>query len=220
MNYSVVIVEDDEETRKHLCDTIDSAAFLTLIQSCASLKSAHSALALHKPDILLVDLGLPDGSGIDLILAIDELDLATEALVISGFTDEKHVFSALEAGAKGYLSKIDSEKDICQAILHMMDGGAPISPVIARLMLLRFNTFETKRPERESLSEPLTEKQKAILSYVSKGFTSREIAGLLDISYYTVTTHVKNIYRKLHVNSRAEALFEATQLGLINSTGA
>ena len=178
----------------------------------STLEEGLIALRLSKPDILLTDIGLPDGSGIEIIKAIDKEDLKCEAMVISGFQDENIVFQALEAGAKSYLLKHDEGHKIIDAIDSMMNGGAPISPIIARLMLQK---FQKHKVAIKDLPESLTERQVAILKLVSQGFSSREISEKLDITYYTVTTHIKNIYNKLQVNSRSEALHEALKLGLI-----
>lgn len=123
------------------------------------------------------------------------------------------MFDALEDGAKAYILKHDESSKITDAILMMMDGGAPISPVIARLMLQR---FQQPMSQVKVVPEALTERQIKILKLVSQGFSSKEISEKLDIKYYTVTTHIKNIYTKLQVNSRTEeALHEAVKLGLL-----
>lgn len=210
--YSVSLVEDDEAIRNRLVDLLSSSEQYELKSVASCLADAKQNLVKINPDLLLVDLGLPDGSGIDLIKQISALKLDTEALVITGFQDEHTVFDALEAGAKGYILKHDESQSILDALQQIIDGGAPISPVIARLMLNRFNT----KPDASlELPEALTERQIKILKYVSQGFSSREISEKLSISYYTVTTHIKNIYNKLQVNSRTEAIFEAMRLGLI-----
>lgn len=219
MKHTVIIVEDDAQIRTHLIAMVEASEALVLLEAVGTYKQGYAAIAKHKADVLLVDLGLPDGSGIDLIKAIDDLALDTEALVVSGFSDEHHVFKALEAGAKGYITKHEPEQQITEAIERMIQGGAPISPVIARLMLQRFQNLTDKKKTKPQfeMADPLTERQMTILDYVSKGFTAKEIAEVLNISYFTVTTHVKHIYRKLKVNSRTEALYEAAQLGLIQS---
>ncbi len=210
--YSIILVEDDDEVRERLAQLVSEHEAFNLLAAAANVAEGRAALLEYKPDILLTDLGLPDGSGIDIIRTVAEHRLDTECMVISGFQDEHHVFQALEAGARGYILKHDEGYKITDAILSMMDGGAPISPVIARLMLQKF-----QRPviEQEALPESLTERQEKILKLVSQGFSSREIGEKLGISYYTVTTHIKNIYTKLQVNSRTEALHEARRLGLI-----
>lgn len=211
--YSVIVVEDDSEVRARLVQLIKSDDSFELVNESATMLDGLNALISLKPDILLTDLGLPDGSGIDIIKAIQKNKLDTEAMVISGFQDEHIVFKALEAGAKSYLLKYDESQSIIESIKSMMKGGAPISPVIARLMLQRFQV--PKQTDKLS-TEMLTERQIKILKFVSQGFSSKEIAEKLDISYYTVTTHIKNIYNKLQVNSRTEALHEAVKQGLIH----
>ncbi len=211
--YTLTIVEDDADVRQRLERLITQHTAFELLAVSTTMVDGLAALERHKPDILLTDLGLPDGSGIEIIKAIEQLHLDCEAMVISGFQDEHTVFEALEAGAKAYILKHDESQKITEAILSMMQGGAPISPVIARLMLQRFK--QPPKAEAFELLEALTERQSKILKLVSQGFSSKEIAEKLDISYYTVTTHIKNIYSKLQVNSRAEALHEAAKLGLL-----
>ena len=208
---TVIIVEDDADVRQRLSQLIDSHEDFELLHTAATMAEGLVALQQHKPDILLTDLGLPDGSGIEIIKAIEKQHLDCEAMVISGFQDENIVFKALEAGAKAYILKHDESTKITDAITSMMNGGAPISPMIARLMLQKFQT----RSQLNALPEALTERQIKILKLVSQGFSSKEIAEKLEISYYTVTTHIKNIYNKLQVNSRTEAMREALKLGLI-----
>lgn len=210
---TLLIVEDDADVRDRLAQLITDHEAFELVATATTMTEGLAELKRVKPDILLTDLGLPDGSGIEIIKAIDTLKLDCEAMVISGFQDEHIVFKALEAGARAYILKHDKSQKITDAILVMVDGGAPISPVIARLMLQRFKQPTTALPET---FESLTQQQSKILKLVSQGFSSKEIAQQLDISYYTVTTHIKNIYQKLHVNSRTEALFEATKLGLLH----
>ncbi len=211
-NYTVIIVEDDPDVRERLSQLITDHENLELLASVGTMTDGLNALENFKPDILLTDLGLPDGSGIEIIQAIGTLRLDCETMVISGFQDENIVFRALAAGAKAYILKHDDSTKITDAILAMMKGGAPISPVIARLMLQKFQVPDQKKTD---LPEALTERQIKILKLVSQGFSSKEIGEKLNISYYTVTTHVKNIYNKLQVNSRTEALYQANKLGLI-----
>jgi len=210
--YSVVIVEDEADVRQRLVNTINDHPCFDLLAECENEAEGLEALLSLKPNVLLTDLGLPDGSGINIIKAIEQNQLDCEAMVISGFQDEHHVFNALEAGAKAYVHKFDDDQSITEAVLSMLKGGAPISPVIARLMLQKFKPATSINNE---LPESLTERQLKILKLVSQGFSSKEIAQKLDISYYTVTTHIKNIYSKLQVNSRTEALHEAVKFGLL-----
>jgi DNA-binding NarL/FixJ family response regulator len=220
LKHRVLIVEDDAEILLKLRDTINAHVSFEVVSAVTHFSQGQRALAELQPDILLTDLGLPDGSGLDIIKSIRSLRLDCEALVVSGFQDERLVFQALEAGAKGYILKHDENQKITDAMLTMLKGGAPISPVIARLMLQKFQTSPVEATLPEALSqglvEVLTERQINILKLVSQGFSSKEIAEKLEITYYTVTTHIKNIYHKLQVNSRTEALHEALKLGLLS----
>ena len=220
LKHRVLIVEDDAEILLKLRDTINAHVSFEVVSAVTHFAQGQRALAELQPDILLTDLGLPDGSGLDIIKSIRSLRLDCEALVVSGFQDERLVFQALEAGAKGYILNHDENQKITDAMLTMLKGGAPISPVIARLMLQKFQTSPVEATLPEALSqglvEVLTERQINILKLVSQGFSSKEIAEKLEITYYTVTTHIKNIYHKLQVNSRTEALHEALKLGLLS----
>lgn len=210
--YSIIIVEDDKSVRERLVELIGQHESFEILDALDTMTIALDSLKAHRPDILLTDLGLPDGSGTEIIKYMKQHQPECKVMVISGFQDEYRVFEALEAGANAYILKHDKSHKITDAIISMMDGGAPISPVIARLMLQK---FQQKQPEKE-LPEALTDRQVKILKYVSQGFSSREISEKLNISYYTVTTHIKNIYGKLQVNSRTEALHEATKFGLLS----
>lgn len=171
-------------------------------------------LTRNPPAVLLTDLGLPDGNGIDLILAIRQLNLATEAMVITVFGDERHVFQAIEAGATGYLLKDSDATSIANAISQLLEGGSPISPAIARHVLRRVNQHAVES-NSASQSGLLTDRELEVMTLLGKGLTYEEVARALEMSIGTVTTHIKHIYRKLAVRSRGEAVFEAMQLGLL-----
>ena len=210
----VLIVEDDEELRRNFSDIVQHHIQMNLVSSVATCRKAINHLRQLNPDVLLVDLGLPDGDGIDVIKTITSNNLKTEALVVTIFGDENHVIQALEAGAVGYILKDEKNDEIANYILQMINGGAPVSPAIARHMLKRFKS-ETDVDKTTGL-EILTNKEKDVLVYVSKGYTSKEISVLEKISYHTVVGHIKNIYKKLSINSRAEAVNSAFEIGLIN----
>ena len=210
--YTITLVEDDTDVRNRLVKLLQAHEQFKLLDAAGTMAAGLKALKRYKPDVLVADIGLPDGSGIEIIKAIEKWHVDCSAMVISGFQDENTVFKALEAGAQAYILKHDDSTKITDAILAMMNGGAPISPVIARLMLQK---FQTPQVSEKPLPESLTERQMKILKLVSQGFSSKEIAEKLGISYYTVTTHIKNIYNKLQVNSRTEALHEAIKLGLL-----
>ncbi len=207
---TIVVVEDDDLTRERLVAAVESDASLRLLGQAATLREGRRQLLRDPPDVLLVDLGLPDGSGIELIR---EAPADTLTLVITVFGDEGSVVAALEAGARGYLLKDGTEEALQTSIHELLEGGAPISPAIARHLLRRFQPPEPSAPDRDL--PQLSKRETEVLGLVVKGFTFPEIADLLKLSPHTVTTHVRRIYRKLEVRSRGEAVFEAMNLGIV-----
>jgi len=197
-----------------------------LLTVCATLAEALSAIAARPVDLLITDLRLPDGNGVQAIRALRADHPAAEAMVISALTDDGHVIDAIEAGAAGYLLKDGAPMDIVDAVGQLLAGGSPISPGIARTIVRRLGGHVAKpspaaaaplpdsAPEHDG-GRSLTEREMDILWGIAKGFTYAEIAQHLQISKHTVPVHIKNIYRKLHVNNRSEAVFEASRRGLI-----
>ena len=210
--YSVLLVEDVEATRNYIAEVINQHPLLSLQASCADLASARQRLLLDSaPDVLLTDLALPDGDGVQLIREVKQRWSDCECMVISVFGTESRVLSAIAAGATGYLLKDESNQRIAEAIISLIHGGSPMSPIIARHLLDQLHP--KKIPPGIDIT--LTEREIGILSGLARGYTFQELAAQLNISPHTVGTHVKNIYRKLEVCSRSEAVFEAVQLGLI-----
>jgi len=210
--YSVLIVEDNPVTLGVLTEVVAQEPRLELFEATANREAAESALA-QRPDIILVDIGLPDGNGIDLIRHAKTQHPETEILVISSFGDEEHVVEAIEAGASGYILKDASLPEVGPHILSLMKGDSPISPGIARYLLNRFQSKPLSNSEDSATN--LTEREQGVLTLIAKGYSRNEAAEALGMSQHTVNTHIKNIYRKLSVHSRTEAVFEAYQMGLI-----
>lgn len=210
--YSVLIVEDNPVTLEVLTAVVHNEPNLELCDAVPNRSDAEDCLE-KRPDIILVDLGLPDGSGIDLIRHAKQIHPETEIMVISSFGDEEHVVEAIEAGASGYILKDSSLPEVGPHILGLMKGDSPISPGIARYLLSRF------QPKPDSTlgdaSASLTEREQSVLTLIAKGYSRSEAAEALGMSQHTVNTHIKHIYRKLAVHSRTEAIFEACQMGLI-----
>jgi DNA-binding NarL/FixJ family response regulator len=210
MAITVLIVEDDPQFRAAFVAAIDSSRDIVLVAEAEDLPAGLRMLDEKAPDVLLVDIGLPSGSGIDLIrraaLTLPDCDV----MVVTVFGDERHVIECLEAGATGYLLKGARAPDICDQIRALRAGGSPISPVIARQLLLRM-TPQTQPAEGATLSE----QERNVLSLAAKGYSYEEIAVMLQRSHHTVETHVKRIYRKLQVHNKAEAVYEARKLGLM-----
>ena len=214
--YSVLLIEDDQHTRTLLESVISAHERLTILDAVGTREEGLQALEEAQPDVLLVDLGLPDGDGTDLIHEVYRRGYSTDVMVITVFGDERHVIRAIEAGATGYILKDGSNSYIASSIIQLKEGGSPISAPIARYLLNRFHSTEPEIENKDIDLPHLTEREKEVLAKLSRGFNFAEIAEILDISPHTVTSHVKHIYRKLAVRSRSEAVFEAVQLGLID----
>lgn len=212
----VLIVEDDPDIAAALAETVQQHAQLALAGIAHDVATAH--VALRRPyDVVLVDLRLPDGHGIEIVREVARSDTG-RCIVISVFGDEANVIAAIEAGADGYLLK-DSH-DVADSILAVMRGGAPISPAIAAHLLRRFRTQPTQpaTPTAAAAANtrpPLAPRELELLECLARGLSYREAAEQLSLSHHTVADYVKGIYRKLAVNSRGEAVFEAMQSGLI-----
>ncbi|MCV6615715.1 MAG: response regulator transcription factor [Cellvibrionaceae bacterium] len=213
MKASLLIVEDCEATRERMENAIIEGGEYRLVGSVGSFKAAQALLESAAPDILLTDLDLPDGNGINLIKMLSLPHITTQlAIVITVFGDEEHVIKALRAGASGYLLKDDDFIEINSAIGQMRDGGAPISPGVARFLLQELSPAPKRQEDRPV---GLSERENEILLLVSKGYTSKEIGNMLNVSFHTVNAHVKNIYKKLAVTNRTGAIYEATKKGII-----
>lgn len=209
----VLIVEDDLLTRQALIDKIEQDARLRVCGACGTVAEGRALLAGCDARVALMDLGLPDGDGTDLIrLAVDR-DPPIEVMVITVFGDERHVVRAIEAGATGYLLKDADASAAARSIHDLLAGGSPISTSIARYLLRRFRREAT--PPAVQAAGHLTPREMEVLEVVSRGYSNAEIGSLLGLSLHTVNSHIKSIYRKLAVRSRSEAVFEAVQQGLI-----
>ena len=214
---NVFIVEDDPATRASLAGKIKASPSLTVAGHAETLEEARAALKTGLPDVLLVDLQLPDGDGSALIAELTADHPHVPILVISVFGDERSVVRAITAGAQGYLLKDAPGDNLTDAILQVLEGHSPISPGIARHIIRVFQ--DNNRTDNGEPSQPasvLSDRELEILQLASKGLSNKETANALGISVNTVGTHTRRVYTKLAVSSRAEALFEARQLGLLD----
>ncbi len=219
LSYRVLLVEDDPHTRERLARSVREHAELALVGQAENCAQALALMHQHHPDAMLVDLGLPDGHGTDLIRAAEKLDVAPLCMVITAFGDEKHVIDAITAGACAYVLKDASAREITQAILDMRAGGSPISAAVARYVLAHFrNGSKPADANHDEVDRPdFSERENQVLQLVAKGYSYQEIADGLDLSINTVREHIRKIYRKLAVRSRGAAVYEAQALGLISS---
>jgi DNA-binding NarL/FixJ family response regulator len=213
---TIAIVEDMAVTMARFSAAIAvHEGRFSLLKTCALGGDMIQWLGKHSPDVLLVDLGLPDMSGLDVIRQCRTLSPRSDIMVISMFGDEQNMLSAFEAGATGYLLKDGSEQELAQHIVHLHAGGSPMSPFIARQLIKRLLPPPAIEPVAPSTKPLLTEREHEILTHLSQGFSYLESAELLSITVNTVQSHVKNVYRKLEVHSMTEAIFEARQMGIL-----
>ena len=201
----ILVVEDDPATLGWLLAELRALPGVEA-SGCASVAEARRWLETQAPHIVLTDLGLPDGSGIEVIGLALRLHPRCEVLVISIFGDDTHVVAAIEAGASGYLLKDSSLSQLSDQLNHLRDGGSPLSPQIARTLIRRQRP--QLLPPGQDDGSALTERELEVLTFIAKGFSYQEGAAMLGVSTNTVRTHVKRIYQKLAVNSRTEAVYE------------
>ena len=209
---TVLLVEDDQPTRDRLRDALAAAGDFE-VSAAGTLAEARAALADGCPGVLLTDLQLPDGHGVDLIRETRRRCPRTEIMVISILGDERSVISAIMVGATGYLLKDAFPTDIAATLRDLVAGHSPISASIARFIVRRTQGAAAAEPPLSTAR--LTPREIDILWGIAKGFSYAEIADHLGLSRQTVPGHIKSIYRKLEVNTRGEAVFEALQQGLI-----
>jgi DNA-binding NarL/FixJ family response regulator len=212
---TVVVVEDNPQTCEFLVACINAHPQLTVAASFATLASARAWFTRRQSDLLLVDLGLPDGSGLTLMREVHARWPQCDMLVVSMFGDEVNVVASIEAGAVGYVHKDDEAADIAETLLAVKGGASPISPMIARHLLLR---MRPSAPEPVTTSVSLSPREQEVLQHIARGLAYAEIARLQGVTVHTVQTHIKKLYGKLAVHSRSEAVFEANRLGLLNDT--
>ncbi len=221
----VILVEDEPNTQDHLVKLIEASAPLKLLGRASTANEAYSLLFMTSPQVALIDLGLPDSSGIEIIQWLSKNKPEINTMVVTTFGDEDHVMRSLEAGASGYLLKDETGEELLKHVLEVVNGGSPISPLIARQLLNRMqqqraletanNSQSASRQSVMQKANSITDRELSVIQQVARGFTVQEIAAQMEISAHTVSTHVKRIYKKLRVNSRSEAVYEASLLGLI-----
>lgn len=226
---TVMMVEDEAVSRVWL-DSLIGEVFpdASLITVC-TVHEAMEVLSRRPIDVALVDLGLPDGSGVQVIRRLAQTDPLTLSIVITGFDDDEHVLEAIQAGAQGYLLKTQPADLVVEQLRLLAEGVPQLSPSVARRLLQYFSgTQREPAPatgpgpgpqERNAVLEdqllPLSAREQEVLMLIAKGLQIAQVAQALGITANTVCSHIKNIYRKRSVSSRAEAALEAKRLGLI-----
>jgi DNA-binding NarL/FixJ family response regulator len=210
---SILVIEDNPDTRAWLRELADEAFPGATVDEEATLEGARGRLD-QGYNLALVDLSLPDGSGVDILVDIQTTYPDTFAVVTTIYDDDRHLFSAIRAGAKGYLLKDQPRERLVTQLKGIARGDPPLSPGISR-RILRYLSGGASRSEPDA--PKLTDREMEVLSLLSRGFNRHEIGKALDITANTAAGYVKSIYRKLHVSGRAEAIREAIGYGLVGT---
>ena len=205
----IAIVEDDRFLLENLRILLSGEQGITVTGAYSSAEDAIQGVTGAPPDIMLTDLGLPGISGIDLIQKIKTTMHDIEIMAYTIFEEKETIFSALRAGASGYVLKGSTPRELVEALYTLHNGGAPMSPKIARAVI---QEFQSVVPNEQYLLSP---REKEILRSIEKGLTYKEIAKTFNISPHTVHTHIKKIYEKLQATSRQQALQKAKKKGII-----
>lgn len=210
----IAIVEDDDFTRQRISSILRLRMPQANIVELQDLKTAQKYAVTSSQNFWLIDLGLPDGSGIELIRDVKKIYQHANVLVLSVFGDVDNIINSIEAGANGYLLKDAVERDLIDALDAIDSGGTPLSPMIASRLLGRM--LPTKSNDLTVVKDDLlTAREAELLNFLSRGYTSLEAGERMQIAVSTVRTHIKNIYSKLAVKSRTEAIFEARAIGIL-----
>jgi DNA-binding NarL/FixJ family response regulator len=202
MPINVSIVEDDSRIRESLAILIDGSDDIRCVSTHPTGEEALSQLVIKKPDVVLMDINLPKMTGIECVRKLKVLMPKLQILMLTMYEDDDLVFQSLMAGASGYLVKRSSPAQILEAIKEVHSGASPMSGKIARTVVEYFQKMEAASPMQEHLSK----REHEILELLAKGYRYKEIADALSISFETVRSHLRNIYDKLHVHSRTEAV--------------
>lgn len=222
---TVALVEDDARVRERFQRVIAAEPTLRLLHAAPTAADLLVWFDENAVDVLLVDLGLPDTPGLEVIRRARRLQPACAVMVITMFADEANMLQAFEAGAGGYLLKDGTEADLASHVLSLHGGGSPMSPIIARQLLVRWQASAAPAPVASvpgalpRLGGPvaLSRRESEVLDLIARGFIYPEIAQQMGLSVSTIQTHVRNIYGKLDVHNKTEAVFEARQLGLLRN---
>ncbi len=210
---SALILEDHNDTRLWLTQLVEKAFAGTAVTAVATLAAARQALQQQRYNLAVIDINLPDGSGIELVREIDAATPETYCVMATIYDDDDHLFSALQAGAQGYLLKEQPEQELLARLQGILRGEPPLSPAVARRVLRHFRRrLDDKNPSEQNI---LSNRESEVLTLIAKGMNRGEIAALLGITSNTAAGYIKNIYQKLNVSSRAEATLQASRMGLV-----
>jgi DNA-binding NarL/FixJ family response regulator len=212
---TILLLEDLPEIRAWLRKLVLQVFPGSTISESSRVHDAIELAQAVKFDLALIDLGLPDGSGVDVVTKLRDVQPETQSVVVTIHDDDDHLFPALQAGAFGYILKEQARELITEQLQRISQGEPPLSPSIARRVMAYFTAKAKPQPQANMLPNvSLTDRESEVLLRVAKGYTLPEIGVQLGLSRHTIADYVKQIYRKLNVSSRAEAALEAQRLGL------
>ena len=218
---TALLIEDHEQTQVWMRQVIEGAFPGVDIHLAETIEQAKEAIQHHQFNIALVDINLPDGSGIDLVTEMMARNSVGYIVMSTIFDDDDHLFKAIQAGAHGYLLKDQPQEQLIEKLKGITRGDPPLSPGIARRLL---TFYQQQAPLKTATTEPvkvesmLSNREEEVITLLAKGITTKEIARMLEITPNTASGYVKSAYRKLNVSSRAEASLKAVELGLVNSS--
>lgn len=211
----IALVEDDLGLRETLQQIFGNANDFRVVGAFGDGETALRQLPAQKPDVVLMDINLPGMSGIDCLRELKAVLPKVRVIMVTVYDDDDRLFQSLVAGADGYLLKRATRLRLLDSVREIVGGGAPISPQVARRMVEYFHQLKSQGPakvaEAATLSaemQGLTAREQAVLAKLAEGFAPKEVAAELGISYDTVRNHTTNIYTKLHVHSRSEAILK------------
>jgi len=202
MKIRISIIEDDDPTRQILTEIIANTPNMSLVSQYDRCDTAIKALPADAPDVVLVDINLPEINGVEAVRRLKPEMPKTQFLMLTVYEDADHIFAALAAGATGYLLKGTRRGELLEAIGQIMAGGSPMSSGIARKVVQSFSATPANRSDLDALSP----REQSVLALLSKGYLYKEIAESLGVSGPTVNTYIRRIYDKLQVHSRSQAI--------------
>jgi DNA-binding NarL/FixJ family response regulator len=212
---NILVVEDHTDQRKWWVEHLDEIFPESLVSDVETIAEARELLERGQFTLAILDINLPDGSGIDLLREISLKSPDTYSVICSIYDDEKHIFAALRSGARGYLLKDQPRDQQLKQLKEIIHGQPPLSPGVARRILEYFSSEISPNIDDDVVH--LSNREKEVLTLIAKGYSRPEVAKLLSLTLNTVSGYTKAIYQKLNITSRAEAVIEALKLGLIDT---
>ena len=213
---SMLIVEDDQRLQTQLEKQLAESGLVGTIFTGSTLHEAKQLLLSSQPQVVLLDVGLPDGNGLELLITRHESAAQSKIVILSGFSDEQTILHAIQLGANGYLLKHDSSLNVQQSLLSIVQGIPPLSASVAQCIMQHVRNTTGKADQTgPQMQTPLPPRLHQTLTLLARGLTYKEIAEQMSITLHTVSSYAQEIYNKLSVSSRSEAVFRARQMNIV-----